>query len=127
MNILYMTNQMTTFIKCNGCKNDFEKTSENFYSAKGILQTSRCKKCKSKQIYEINKRKGNDYSKYKTYYQSYMREYNKKILSCECGSNVSRGRIREHLKTDIHNRRMNDIKAKESHEVSSRALSLLAS
>jgi hypothetical protein len=109
---------MTTIIKCKDCNNDFEKTSENFYASKGVLQTTRCKKCKAKQIYQINKRKGNDYSKYRGYYQTYMKEYNKKIISCECGSNITRGRIREHIKTKIHARRLNDLRAKGSDKVS---------
>lgn len=36
------------------------------------------------------------------YYREYMKVYAKKRIVCECGKEISRGRLYEHRKTSYH-------------------------
>lgn len=101
-----METQTVEIIKCPICKIDFEATTNNFYTCKGKLTKTRCKKCKVKQCIEVNKKNNNGYAKHKEYYKAYMRNYNKLITMCPCGSTISRGSKSDHLKTPLHARRL---------------------
>ena len=117
-----MTDTTTiTYATCKECNINFEATTANFYMNKNKLRTAMCKKCKSKQIYANSKKKGHCYNSNKEYYNAYMKAYNKKIVSCECGSTISRGRYDNHKKTNLHARRML-VKEEESRKVSSPSL-----
>lgn len=45
----------TTMVVCKGCEKAYEKTKENFYTAKGKLKTTYCKKCKRQKSRENEK------------------------------------------------------------------------
>jgi len=96
---------------CNTCKNEFEKTNDNFYTSKGVLKTNICKGCKKEKNNKYRDRvdQKKEYQKRKEKMKEYYIKKKNEKITCECGSIVSSLFMYKHKKTIKHHIRLEKI------------------